>query len=109
MLGHDYWATKLLLDHCVKLTDEQLDRQSDIGIGSIRPTMTHMINTLEFWASQMEGRPMEMERDAVLSVPEQAALHERNHARFTRAAHAAEDEGRLDDMFTDIHGYPQSQ
>jgi uncharacterized damage-inducible protein DinB len=109
MLGHDYWATNLLLEHCAALTGDQLDQQFDIGIGSIRPTMTHMINTLEFWSSQMENRPMEMERDAVLTVAEQASLHERNHARFTRAAHAALNEDRLDEIFTDIHGYPQSR
>jgi uncharacterized damage-inducible protein DinB len=108
MLGHDAWATNLILTHCRALTDEQLDQHFDIGIGSIRPTIIHQVNTLEFWASAMEHRPSTLDGAGSPSMTELIAIHERYHVNFSRAAHAATEEKRLDELFTDVHGYPQS-
>ena len=109
MLGHDAWATDLILNHCGGLTDEQLDHPFDIGIGTIRATIIHQINTLEFWTSQMEGRPSTVDRDRIPSIAELAGIHARYSAAFANVARAAEADGRLDDLFTDVHGYPQSK
>ena len=55
LLGHDAWTTRQLLDICSGLTDEQLDRRFDIGHGSVRATLDHVISNMEVWGDLMRG------------------------------------------------------
>lgn len=57
LLGHDAWTTRQLLLLCRPLTDEQLDREFDIGHRSLRATFGHIIRNVEWWSDQMAGRP----------------------------------------------------
>ena len=43
LLGHDAWTTRQLLLRCRDLTDEQLDREFDIGHRTVRATLLHVI------------------------------------------------------------------
>lgn len=61
LLGHDAWTTRQLLLLCKPLSDEQLDREFDIGHRSLRATCLHVIRNMEWWSDQMAGRP---KRDA---------------------------------------------
>ena len=42
LLRHDAWTTRLLLHRSLDLSDEQLDREFDIGHRSLRRTFVHM-------------------------------------------------------------------
>ena len=108
MVGHDYWATGLVLGHCGALSDEQLTQVFDIGNTTIIDTLTHQINVLEYWRQGMAGEAMTKDWPARMTVPELVALHDRYQPAFAEVARAAQAEGRLDEMFTDFYGYPQS-
>jgi len=56
LLGHDAWTTRLLLTRCRELTDEQLDREFDIGHRTVRATLLHILRNMEVWAELMSGR-----------------------------------------------------
>ncbi len=56
LLGHDAWTTRLLLSRCRELTDEQLDRELDIGHRTVRATLLHILRNMEVWAELMSGR-----------------------------------------------------
>ena len=55
LLGHDAWTTRQLLRRAESLTDEQLDRAFDIGRGSVRATLAHIIRNMEVWTDLMAG------------------------------------------------------
>jgi uncharacterized damage-inducible protein DinB len=57
LLGYDAWATSVVLDACDRLRDEQLDREFDIGLHTVRTTLDHVIFNIEVWADQMDGLP----------------------------------------------------
>ena len=58
LLGYDAWTTRQLLLRCRELSDEQLDRQFDIGHRSVRATLLHMIRNMEFWTDLITGQPV---------------------------------------------------
>ena len=55
LLGHDAWTTRQLIARCRELSEEQLDRQFDIGHRSIRATLHHIIFNMEAWSALMSG------------------------------------------------------
>jgi uncharacterized damage-inducible protein DinB len=56
-LGYDVWVTRVLLDACDGLTDEQLDGEFDIGLHTVRTTFDHLIFNIEVWTDEMDGLP----------------------------------------------------
>ena len=59
LLGHDTWTTRQILHICSRLTDEELDREFDIGHRTIRRTLDHVIYNMETWSSLMANQPFE--------------------------------------------------
>lgn len=59
LLGHDVWTTRQLLQMCSRLSDEDLDREFDIGHRSLRATFAHIVRNVEAWARLMDGLPLE--------------------------------------------------
>jgi uncharacterized damage-inducible protein DinB len=55
LLRHDAWTTRQLVKLCVPLSDDQLDRQFDIGHRSLRATLDHIIHNMEVWSTLMAG------------------------------------------------------
>ncbi len=47
LLGHDVWTTRQLLLRCRELSDEQLNRNFDIGDRSLLGTFEHLIACME--------------------------------------------------------------
>ena len=66
-LGHDAWTTKQLLLLCEDLTDDELDRDFDIGHRTVRATFHHVIYNMEGWSDLMAGKPIRT--DERRSVP----------------------------------------
>jgi uncharacterized damage-inducible protein DinB len=109
MLGHDAWATDLILQHSLPLTDAQLTMPFDIGVGTLQGTLTHQIRVIEFWSEAMQGNPILQDKTEMLPIAELIELHHRSHPIFADIARQAQANDLLDELFTDAHGYPQSQ
>src|SRR5205823_1787928 len=50
------WMRDRALDACDNLTDEQLDREFEIGIGSIRATLAHTEDAERWWLLNWTGQ-----------------------------------------------------
>ncbi len=107
LLEHDRWATTEILRLCGELSDEQLDRDFDIGLRSIRATLDHQIPNLDFWAGLMTGRVV-AEQPRTSSIRTLIEEHERFHAAFASLARQLRDDDRLEETFLDHYGYPQT-
>ena len=66
LLGHDAWTTRQLLEICGTLSDEQLDREFDIGHRSLRATLLHIIRNMEIWSALMAAEPIEPQTDQTI-------------------------------------------
>jgi uncharacterized damage-inducible protein DinB len=108
MLAHDRWATSTLLDASRDLGDEQLDRQFDIGLGSLRATFGHIIVNTEFWTALMTGQPIDYTELAGAPVNDLVQEHERTYADFEALARRLRDEQRLGDTYRDHYDVNKS-
>jgi uncharacterized damage-inducible protein DinB len=108
ILGHDHWATTQLLEKSRDLTDAQLDQPFDLGHGTLREALHHLVLVINFWTSQMLGQPVVTEREPRGSIADLIALHERYQATYADCARRMRDEQRLDETFFDHFDYPQS-
>ena len=88
LLGHDAWTTRQLLLRCRDLTDEQLDREFDIGHRTVRATLVHVIRNVEVWSDLMTGRPASGDQGTRPAGRSVAAL-------IARLVRAADDVARL--------------
>ncbi|MDQ3548447.1 MAG: DinB family protein [Chloroflexota bacterium] len=104
LLGHDHWATTQLLELSQGLTDAQLDQPFDIGHGSLRETLNHLIFVVDFWTGWMAGQPVTWEREVQRSVSDLIERHQRFYATFATFARRVHDEQRLEDTFVDHFG-----
>ena len=58
LLDFEDWATHRLFDACADLSDEQLDRELEMGLGTIRKPLMHDIGAMIGWTSVLEdGEP----------------------------------------------------
>lgn len=61
LLAHNYWATRLILDKCLGLSDEQFHRPFPIGPGDhggLHAILTHVISAMYRWSDRIAGRPV---------------------------------------------------
>jgi uncharacterized damage-inducible protein DinB len=100
LLEHDDWATKQLLSLSAGLSDEQLDREFDIGNRTLRATFDHIILNTDFWMGVMTGERIAYER-APSSLATLVADHERSYSAFSAFARRTRDEGRMEQTFVD--------
>jgi uncharacterized damage-inducible protein DinB len=107
MLGHDRWATVVLLDLSQGLTDAQLDQPIDVGHRTVRATLGHIIYNIEFWTALMrsEPAPAPAEDDSPAAL---AAWFARVHDDFATLSRQMRDEDRLDDIFIDHYDVRKS-
>jgi len=107
LLGHDAGTTRLLLERCQELTDEQLDRRFDIGHRSVRATLLHMIRNVEAWADLMNGQPVRVAEDGNVAVMK--ARLDRAAADLARAARAVAERNGWDERFVDTLDDPPAE
>jgi uncharacterized damage-inducible protein DinB len=109
LLDHDAWATRVVLDLCDRLSDEQLDHPFDIGHQSVRRTFVHMIHNIDVWTAAMTGHAEpRAPRHAGLSPAALAEWHQRSFADFAAHARRMRDENRFEETFTDFYGGPMT-
>lgn len=55
LLDHDAWTTRRMLASAARLTDEELDREFDLGLRTVRATFQHIVRNMEIWTDLMAG------------------------------------------------------
>lgn len=107
MLDRDEWATRSVLELSVDLSDEQLDQVFDVGLGTLRKTLRHIVRNIPFWTSLATGEPVDDPPD-LPSVAEVLERYDRAYPAYAAFAREVQTEGRLDETFIDHWNYPQS-
>jgi uncharacterized damage-inducible protein DinB len=81
LLAHARWADAHLLDHAAKLTDPQLDQPFDIGLQTLRATITHNIGAMRSWADVYAQRPQRpwIGDEGPFTPDELRAMHDETH------------------------------
>ena len=99
LLGHDAWTTRRILDLCSDLTDEELDRDFDIGHRTLRRTLDHVIHNMESWSAAMEDAPYRRSDD--ITVSGMVTRLETAERRLRRISRAIAESGAWDDEWLD--------
>ncbi|HEY1687051.1 MAG TPA: DinB family protein [Tepidisphaeraceae bacterium] len=87
LLKHDHWATAQLLGAAKSLSDSQLDQLFEMGMGSLRATLYHIVQTQWLWGESLSGREHDFEQKK-MGIDELIAWHESVAAEFDRTVHA---------------------
>jgi uncharacterized damage-inducible protein DinB len=104
LLGHDAWTTGEMLRGCHGLSDEELDRDFDIGHCTLRRTFLHVVRNMEVWTDLIAGRPVRADRGAIdegCSVDGLLARLDVVAPQLAEIATRLRDEGRLDERWLD--------
>lgn len=56
LLAHNEWTTNKLIEQSRGLTDVHLDQVFDIGLKTVRATVDHIIDNIEWWTDLMNGQ-----------------------------------------------------
>jgi uncharacterized damage-inducible protein DinB len=108
LLGHDLATTRELLQLCLELPDEDMDRDIDAGWRTLRKTFDHIIFNIEVWTDLIMERSVRP-TSTDLSVHGLLARLEAGYAEFATLARRIEAEGRWDDLWTDVLDNPLRQ
>jgi|HubBroStandDraft_6_1064221.scaffolds.fasta_scaffold14608_2 uncharacterized damage-inducible protein DinB len=107
LLKHDAWTTRQLLLLCDGLTDEQLDRDLDIGHKAVRATLRHVIRNVEAWSDLMAGRPVRPDPGpAGTSISALTERLDRAAADLATVARAVAERGGWDEKWLDTLAKP---
>ena len=104
LLGHDAWTTRELLLRSRGLTDNELDREFDIGHRTLRRTFQHIIRNMEVWTDLISGVPVRDDAGADArgqSVDGLLARLDVVVPQLQQVARRIADEGRLDELWVD--------
>jgi uncharacterized damage-inducible protein DinB len=107
LLGHDAWTTRELLRRAAPLTDEQLDREFDIGRRTLRATLDHIIRNMEIWTDLMADRPARPAGGT--SIPELRDRLDRAAPDLAAVAHSVADRGAWDERWLDTLDDPPTE
>ena len=106
-LGHDAWTTRQLLDICSTLSENQLDREFDIGHRSLRRTFDHIIHNMEIWSLLMAEQPIE--RAADQTIPGMIRRLDLAAERLKSIARRVADSDAWDELWLDQLDDPPQQ
>lgn len=110
LLGHGRWFTAYFLEAALPLSDEQLDRQFDIGHGTFRKTAVHTVNVIEAETARLRGGPPAERLPETAPIPDTLEAYRIAYDTFenaVRAFIAAGDETQTA-TYVDNYGIPQS-
>ena len=57
LYGYDAWANQRLFALCDGLSDQQLDAPREMGFGTLRNTLFHILAAEEIWLERWQGKP----------------------------------------------------
>lgn len=108
LLGHDSWTTQLLLQCCESFSDAQLDRDFEIGPGTLRRTFDHVIWNMEAWSAAMDGATA-VERSTDRTIAGLMARLQLAAERLEKIARRVAEADVWDERYTDHLDRPPSQ
>jgi len=106
-LKYNDWADERLLAAAGALSDDQLDHPFDIGRGSLRKTMLHIVAAEEVWAERWRGQaktPWPNEEERVAAATMQERLKRTWKRRDAFLATVGNDELSRDVVYRDSFG-----
>ena len=104
LLKHDAWTTRQLLLIAQRLSEEELDREFDIGHQSVRATFGHVIWNMEVWGDLMAGRSVDLQNDPRRQRRSMAEMIDRLDAaaaNLEQLARGVADRNGWDERWTD--------
>jgi uncharacterized damage-inducible protein DinB len=109
-LAHGRWFTQQFLDAALPLSDEQLDREFDIGHRTYRKTAVHLVNVIENETARLQGVPLQEPLPENASIRDTLKAHEVAFNKLEEAARAVVSAGRdkQNATYVDNYGIPQS-
>src|SRR5205814_5458302 len=102
LLEHDAWTTRRALDLAETLNAAQLDQVFDIGHGTIRETLEHVIGNIEVWTDLMVGQPVHERGSAGQSIAVSRRRFDAAYSDFARVAKDMRDRGLLNSYYVDV-------
>lgn len=110
LLGHGRWFTEMFLDAARPLSDEQLDREFDIGQGTYRKTAVHTVNVINAESARLRGVPPAERLPEDASIADTIEAYTSAYDRFEEAARAVAAAGdeQFNATYVDNYGIPQS-
>jgi uncharacterized damage-inducible protein DinB len=112
LLGHDSCTTRVLLGQANILSDEELDREFEIGHRSVRATADHIIFNMEVWSALMAGQQPDTSRGSSAedrTVPALIARLDVAASRLAAVARTIADRGAWDELWTDTLDEPHTR
>jgi uncharacterized damage-inducible protein DinB len=106
LLGHDAWTTGTLFDLAQELSDEQLDREFDLGQKTVRNTIEHIVRNIEGWTDLMNEQPVRPRPQVNWSLMELRRRYDLAVVDFENSAKRLRAENKLDDKYIDTLGQP---
>jgi uncharacterized damage-inducible protein DinB len=110
LLGHGRWFTEYFLQAALPLSDEQLDREFDIGHRTYRKTAVHLVNVIDGETARLRGVPPAERLPEHASIPDTLAAHKIAYDTFEEAVRATVSAGidKQNATYGDNYGIPQS-
>lgn len=102
LLAHNAWTTNKLIEQSRGLTDSQLDQKFDIGLKTVRATIDHIIESMEWWTDLMNGLPQrsfETLDEDPMSLAGFTKRLELVAIQFAEVARRIQAEGQLDEKW----------
>jgi len=97
LLGHNSTAFRQLLELSRGLSEEQLDRKFPIGLGSVRATIHHILESFEWWTDLMLGKARRKLAEDAMTLGGLEARFEKVSAELAEVARRKQREGKLDE------------
>lgn len=102
LLAHNVSTLGKLIEQSRGLSDAQLDQEFDIGLKTVRATIDHIIDNIEWWTDLMNGLPQrtfeELGEDA-MTLDGFVKRLELVAPQFAEVARKVQAEGRLDETW----------
>jgi uncharacterized damage-inducible protein DinB len=111
LLVHNEWTTHKLIEQSRGLSDAQLDEPFDIGLKTVRATLHHIIESVEWWTDLMNAQP-QRSFDNLGIDPMTLDGFERRLERvvpqFAEVARCVQAKGNLDQVWPMREGFPET-
>lgn len=108
LLEHHCWATRVILDLCEPLTNQQLRQEFPIGPGSLHATLSHLIGCVQNWTARAGGRPY-AEPDGEKSIAQFRQQLEDSVSGIRDLIDSAAADGKLNELCSEFFRMPDGQ
>ncbi len=107
MVEHHVWLVGELVDHCARLTLEQLDAPVDLSVEGIddnptvRSLLARLVGQMEMWDASMHDRPYDIDAERTWELPEIRSRLAAIGTVFIGQVREIAADDRLDETFVD--------